>query len=168
VEERKAPSSSASPPRKPLDFALRRLARRGHSRGELSAKMARAGYRDEEIQSTLAFLDSRGYLDDSGFARDVARASSERKLWGPARIERRLRELKLTENDIAGALDEVFPEGEEVAAKRAFERFLRVSRRKKTDAEAERARAYRHLVGRGFSPAIARRVVSTFEFEDTL
>ncbi len=130
--------------------------------------MAHAGYRDEEIRSTLAFLDARGYLNDSGFARDVARASSERKLWGPARIERRLRELKLTETDIAGAIEDVFPEGEELAAKRAFDRFLHVSRRKKGDVEAERARAYRHLVGRGFSPAIARRLVSTSEFEDTL
>jgi regulatory protein len=130
--------------------------------------MARAGYEGEEIRSTLAYLDSKGYLDDSTFARDVARASSERKHWGPARIERRLRELKLSDADIAGALEEVFPEGEEQGARRALERFLSASRRKRSGAAAERARAYRHLVGRGFAPSLARRLVSSFEFGDTL
>lgn len=130
--------------------------------------MARAGYDHEDIRSTLGYLDSRGYLDDSRFAKDLARAGSERKLWGPARIERRLRELKISETHIAGALDEAFPEGEEIAARRAFERFLRISRRKPGDPAAEKARAYRHLVGRGFSPSLVGRLVSTFEFGDTL
>jgi SOS response regulatory protein OraA/RecX len=130
--------------------------------------MIGAGYGAEEIRETLAYLDSRGYLDDAGLARDVARASSEKKLWGPARIERRLRELKLSDADIARALDEAFPEGEETAAMRALERYLRVSRRKREDSNRAKARAYRHLVGRGFSPGLARRLVSKFEFEDTL
>ncbi|MGH9321000.1 MAG: recombination regulator RecX, partial [Vicinamibacteria bacterium] len=75
MEERRAPSSSV----KPFDFALRRLARRSHGTGELSAKMARAGYTAEEIQATVARLQEKGYLDDSAFAREIARASSERK-----------------------------------------------------------------------------------------
>jgi len=162
VRERKARSSSAETP---LGFALKRLARRSHSEGELSKKMARALYSPKEIETTLAFLAERGYLNDAAFAREIALASAERKHWGPARIQQKLRSLDLSENDIAGALVESFPEGEEEAsARRALERFRK---RGGPGGERGRARAYRHLLGRGFSPEVAHRLVSTSDFEDT-
>jgi regulatory protein len=149
----------------PLAFALKRLTRRSHSEGELSKKMARAGYSPQEIEPTLSFLAERGYLNDAAFALEVARASAERKHWGPARIQQKLKSLDLSENDIKGALVESFPEGEEeAAAKRALERFRR---RGGPGGERGRARAYRHLLGRGFSPEVAHRLVSTSIFEDT-
>jgi regulatory protein len=170
VEERKARSSSARrrpafrPP--PLEFALRRLARRSHSRGELTDKLTRAGYSEAEIGETLERLASRGYLDDAALARELARSSSERKLWGPARIERRLRELEIEAGEIEAALEEAFPSGEEVAARRALEKFLRASRR--GGGERARARAYRHLLARGFSPEVVHRLVSARSFDDTV
>jgi SOS response regulatory protein OraA/RecX len=162
VRERKARSSSA---KTPLAFALARLARRSHSEGELSSKMSRAGYSAKEIESTLAFLHERHYLNDGAFAREVARASAERKHWGPARIEQKLKALHLSQDDIEQALSESFPAGEEeAAAKRALERF---AKRVAQGGEAFRARAYRHLLGRGFSPEVAHRLVSSRNFGDT-
>jgi regulatory protein len=162
VEERRARSSSA----KPLDFALRRLARRSHGENELSEKMVRAGYTAAEIAETLVFLRARRYLDDSAFARELARSAAERKRWGPARVEKKLRELKLPERCIESALEEAFPDGELEAARGALEKFLSKPRRD-TSAKRVKARAYRHLLGRGFSPSIAYRLVSTGVFEDT-
>ena len=154
------------PTPKPLDFALRRLSRRAHSEGELEAKMARAGYNDGEIEHTLSFLRERRYLDDPTFARDFAHNRNEHRLWGPARIQARLKQLRLSDKDIDSALSEVFPEGEDEAAKRALDRFLRISKRPVPE-DRRMARAYRHLLTRGFSPSVAHQLVSSIDFEDT-
>jgi SOS response regulatory protein OraA/RecX len=127
--------------------------------------MASAGYRAAQIAETLSYLDERGYLNDAAFARDIARAASERKNWGPARVEQKLKALKLPEDAIQEALSESFPEGEEeVSARRALEKF---EKRIRAVGERGRARAYRHLLRRGFSPDLAHRLVSTRDFGDT-
>ena len=106
-----ASSSSANGPRaKPRDFALARLARRDHSEGELAQKMTRAGYHADEIEQTLSYLRERRYVNDATFARDFCRARAERRRWGPARIEQRLRLLELSEKHIEAALSETFPD----------------------------------------------------------
>ena len=127
--------------------------------------MSRAGYSEKEIAATLAYLHEKSYLNDRAFAREVARAGAERKHWGPARIEQRLKALQLSRDDIAQALSASFPAGEEeAAARRALERF---TRRARPGGETFRARAYRHLLARGFSPEVARRLVSSSDFGDT-
>jgi regulatory protein len=127
--------------------------------------MVRAGYLEEEVHRTLDYLDERRYLDDAVFARDFARARAERKLWGPGRIERRLRELFVRDADIAAALEEAFPVGEGEAARRALDRLLR--REGKGGGLRGRARAYRHLIARGFAPDVVHRLVSGHDFGDT-
>ncbi|MGH9318487.1 MAG: regulatory protein RecX, partial [Vicinamibacteria bacterium] len=131
---------------------------------ELSAKLARAGYTAVETLATVARIEEKVVLDDYAVAREIARASSERKLWGPARIENKLRVLRVGKEDIAGAIEEAFPEGEEEAAARALQKFRK---RAPGGGAPARARAYRHLLGRGFSPDVAHRLVSTSDFGDT-
>jgi SOS response regulatory protein OraA/RecX len=127
--------------------------------------MKLAGYSSEEIDEALAFLHEKGYLNDAAFALDVARASASRKHWGPARVQKKLEELKLSDRHIEDALRQCFPEGEEArSAERTLERFRK---RGGPSGLAGRARAYRHLLGRGFSPEVARRLVSTDDFGDT-
>jgi regulatory protein len=127
--------------------------------------MAQAGYSPPEVEATLSFLEERGYLNDAAFALELARAGAERKHWGPARIQQKLRSLDLSDSDIERALAQSFPEGEEEAsARRALEKF---GRRDGPGGERGRARAYRHLLGRGFSPEVAHRLVSTWNFGDT-
>jgi regulatory protein len=165
VEE--ASSSSADRPKASArDFALARLARRAHSEGELAQKMTRAGYHADEIAETLQFLRERRYVDDRAFARDLACARAERHRWGPARIEQRLRALGLAANHIDAALSEAFPEGERKNAVKELERFLTTDRRK-LSAEKRKARAYRHLLARGFTPETAHELVTARDFEDT-
>ena len=165
-----ASSSSPDEPKRPKararDFALKRLARRAHSEGELTLKMTRAGYPDDAIGETITFLRGRGYLDDAAFARDFARDRADRRRWGPARIEAALGALALTEQAIKGALAEVFPLGEREACERALLHFLANERHLLSPAK-RRARAYRHLLSRGFAPETAQELVTNRDFEDT-
>jgi SOS response regulatory protein OraA/RecX len=77
-----------------------------------------------------------------------------------------LRALHLSEDDIDAAISEIFPEGEEESARRALDRFLRHPRTG-LSREKRMAKAYRHLLTRGFSPSVAHRLVSSPDFEDT-
>ncbi len=135
-----------------LDFAVTQLARRAHSQGELVAKLERAGFTTPEITSTLAKLRAWRYLDDHAFATAFARSASERKHWGPARVSRALRDRGLADHHIDEALSETFPQGESGPIERALARFRRAHRRR-GGAEQQKARAYRHLLARGFSPS---------------
>lgn len=161
VEAGEAPSNSAKeegPKRPILEFAYARLARRAHSEGELSRKMRRAGYSREAISEAFEKLRALRYLDDAAFARDFATAARERKLWGPVRIAHRLRDWGIAETVIRESIENAFREGERVTANRALERFRRVYNQKGT-AESNKAKAYRHLVSRGYSPEIAYEII---------
>jgi len=128
--------------------------------------MARAGYPVEEIVETIDFLRKRRYLDDVAFARDFARERAERRRWGPARIETALKALALADQHIKAALAEVFPFGEREAGERALLRFLSSERRALSPAKRQ-ARAYRHLLARGFTAETAHELVSSRDFGDT-
>jgi regulatory protein len=145
------PRKKGRKPKSALDFALARLARRAHSQGELVAKMERAGYPATEITTTLAKLRSWRYVDDRAFASAFARSVAERKHWGPARVVRALKERGLSARHIEEALSTAFPAGEDQALDEALARFRRNDRRRGS-AEQRKARAYRHLLARGFSP----------------
>jgi regulatory protein len=156
-EEETRRSSSRNPGEKgvteksAMNFALARLARRAYSEGELSAKMERAGYPSTEITATLAKLKAWRYVDDRAFAGAFARSAAERKHWGPSRVARALKERGLSEQDIEQSLSEAFPDGEQRTLDEALARFRRSDHRR-GDAEQKKARAYRHLLARGFSP----------------
>ena len=157
---------TSTPVKKPIDFALRRLSRRSHSKGELVDKMERTGYSYREIEATINYLRKYKYIDDTVFAIQFAQSRSKFNYWGPTRISHRLQELKLQTADIQKALEETFPEGENQAARRAFHRYLEKRNRKKTVSE-QQGRAYRHLLSRGFSGEVSHELVSTYDFGDT-
>jgi regulatory protein len=60
------------------DVALRALTRRDRSRAELEARLARAGVRDGDRESTLERATRVGLVDDSRFAETRARLLAER------------------------------------------------------------------------------------------
>ncbi len=137
--------------RSALDFSLARLAQRAHSEGELTSKMERAGYPADEITSTLAKLRDWRYVDDRAYASAFALSAVEHKRWGPVRIARTLRQRGVSGAFIEEALARVFHEGERKVVEEALARFQRKHRHPGTPVQ-QKARAYRHLLGRGFSP----------------
>jgi len=140
-----------------LGFALGRLARRSYGEQELRRKLEQAGYPAPEIDEVAVWLKGKRYLDDARFAGELGRDRA-RKGWGPARIGLALRERGVGEAEVGRALAETFPQGEEEPLSRALERYRR-SRRGSLADERQRARAYRHLLGRGFSPQAILRAL---------
>ena len=124
--------------------------------------MKREGYSSDEIAATLAKLRDWRYVDDRSYASAFARSATERKHLGPARIIRALRERGVSDALVEEAVAEVFPEGEHQALEEALARFRRKEGRRWT-VEQQKARAYRHLLRRGFSPAAIFDVLGTTE-----
>jgi len=73
----------------PWNAALNLLARRDRSEGELTERLRRKGFAEEEIAATLERCREYGYLDDARFARRRAQnlMSSGRAVGGRLRAE---------------------------------------------------------------------------------
>ncbi|HVE90476.1 MAG TPA: recombination regulator RecX [Burkholderiaceae bacterium] len=129
-----------------LSRAITLLARRDHSRAELSRKLARYLGDDgaAELEHVLGELSRNGLLSDERFAAAVARSRSQR--FGDARIRYDLRRFGVADDLSAAALANLV--GSETARAREV-RSKRFSAR--PTSAAERARQARFLQSRGFS-----------------
>jgi regulatory protein len=126
--------------------ALELLARREHSRRELTRKLGTRGFPNDVIVPVLDELERSGSLADARFT-DVFVRSRIAKGQGPQRIRAELAQRGIADSDAAEALG-----GSEVDWLAA----IRAARRKRFGAElprdyAERARQARFLQYRGFS-----------------
>ena len=126
--------------------ALALLARREHSRRELTRKLASRGFPDDVITPALDELERSGSLADARFTDSFVR-SRVAKGQGPQRIRAELAQRGIGDSDADDAL-----RGSDVD----WRETIRGVRRKKFGAElpadyAERARQARFLQYRGFS-----------------
>jgi regulatory protein len=139
--------------------ALRLLARREHSRAELSTKLAeRHGASPEQIAPLLDELAGRGLQSDARLAESVL-ASQARRL-GPRRIAQTLRRKGLDEGLVAASVAQA-REGElERAAALWRQRFGGAPAPQDPQArQREAARQLRFLLARGYSGDVAHRVL---------
>lgn len=130
------------------------LARREHSRSELTAKLAARGVESEVAEQVLAELSAGALQSDERFAEDYARARIERG-YGPEQILAGLRERGIDEAILLHRVDPRDPIW--------FERLADTRRRRFGDVlpmdPRERARQCRFLVRRGFPVALVRRLL---------
>jgi regulatory protein len=159
--------------------ALRLLSQREHSRTELAKKLgdylslqakadraSGAQDRDQEqnqadtpalshevqINTVLDDFEKRGWLSDARFAEALVRRRSER--YGVRKIKDELQRAGVASDDSAALLDGL-KNTEFERAKELFERkFDGVSEDQKM-----RARQYRFLVSKGFTPEIVAKVI---------
>lgn len=133
--------------------ALRYLARREHSRWELTRKLEQAGFAVEEIAPLLDEFEEKSWLSDRRFAESYV--ADHRARSGSVKLAYDLRQRGLSDAVIELA----------VGAHRDSEltRARAVWRKKfgapPSDAP-ERARQIRFLNGRGFSPEAVRRLIA--------
>jgi regulatory protein len=133
-------------------YALKALAARALSLGEMRSKLERRALRKTDVDAVIRRLKDVGFLNDERFAASYASWRMDSRL-GRRRVERDLRARKVApqlaqrvvENAYAGA-DESEMLREHIA-----------KRTRRTGLPADRramAALYRHLVVAGFSPSL--------------
>lgn len=147
-----APHEQRAPSLK--DRALRWLARREHSRQELSAKLLRAAAdagATPEIEALLDQLEASGLLSSARFVENRVHARVAR--FGNRRIEHELRQHGLVPD---AATQDQLRATELTRAREVWrKRFGKLA-----TSPAERARQARFLAARGFPGDIVRKLVS--------
>jgi len=134
--------------------AIAALARRDYSRFELARKLSEHEPDEQVVEGLLDELTQKGFLSDERFALATARRLSAR--YGRARVEQTLSGHNLDRGLIDQALTLATQEsGSEL--RRAFEVWQKRFGRPPADLP-EKAKQFRFLTSRGFSPDVLRRL----------
>lgn len=132
--------------------ALAMLARREHTRAEMTRKLSPHAESPEQIEKLLDALAARGWLSEERFAE--ARANTLARKFGSRKLEYDLRSR--------GVSDEVVERTVEQALTRELDN-CRAAWEKKFGVlpqnAAERGRQMRFLAGRGFSAEAVRQIL---------
>ena len=150
------------PKKSAMEKAMRLLSRRALSERELLNKLCAAGYPFREARDAVAECRKRGYVNDEAFAADYPELLAGRCLGG-----RRIR-LALRKRGIPAELqEEPLEAAAETEAERASEALaykLRLLARE-TDPRRKREKAFRFLIGRGFSCESCRTALERADFD---
>lgn len=145
-----------------MNAALRALAVRGHSTGELREKLRRRGER-EDVDAVIQSLKEAGYLDDRRFAENYAAGRLENNL-GKLRVLRDLRQRRVAGELAAKVTEAAYRDTNEA---QLIEQFLERKYRGKrlgeflTD-EKNLAAAFRRLRYAGFSAGASITVLKRY------
>lgn len=134
--------------------ALRLLARREHTRQEISRKLAPLAESAEQLEALLDELTQRGWLSDQRYV--VARYASRAARLGDARLAYELRARGVSDELVGDAL--ASGESELTRARRVWQQRFG-SEAAVTVSAAELSRQMRFLAARGFSGATIRRLL---------
>jgi regulatory protein len=128
---------------------LKMLARRELSEMQVRTRLARRAYQRPDIDDAIARLRAEGAIDDNRAARTIARTAAARRGLGKRRARMQIDAAGIERAIAAAAVDEVF---NEIDAQALLQSALarRLRGRTRIEDEAEMARLFRYLVGRGF------------------
>jgi len=155
---------SSEPQQRARQVALRFLAARARTEGEVRARLSRAGLGDE-ADGVVRWLRGLGYVDDEAFAGARSRALLAPGRLGPREVERRLVKAGLSAELAQSAVGRALrgEDGRPLAlAERELCRALAERRARRPLGaldERERGRLARFLLGRGFSAAAVAAVL---------
>jgi regulatory protein len=153
------------------DAALRLLAVRARSRGELVERLTRKGFAAEGVREVIQSLSEVGLVDDEVFARAWAEERSRLRPIGPRRLARELAQKRVDPELAARVADETFARSPELElARKALAPKLRTGPGRNPSRESRqrrRRRLFAFLVRRGFSYEVASQVVAEAEAQAT-
>jgi regulatory protein len=142
----------------PYELALRALGRKERTESELRSWLADRGVGEAEIAEVVELLAEAGAVDDEDFARRYAEDKRSLAGWGPGRIGEALAARGVAREHIDAALE---VDDEERLLERAVA--LLRDRELRCTSEAERDRALRLLVRRGYPLETGYEAVRTAE-----
>lgn len=159
IAELPDPAPAAEPDR-PVrtvsEDAIRLLARRARSSGELRRELSAAGHDASDVEATVLECESSLYLDDLGLARVLTEGLRERKRASRSQIRMKLRERLLPDGVIEQALGELDDDEEhELLRQAARDRARKMSG---LDRQTAERRLLGFLARRGWSGERAVRV----------
>lgn len=132
--------------------AIDTLARRDHAEGELSRKLAHAGFSEGAVASALDRARGQRFIDDARFASYFIE-ERKRAGWGRHRIEQDLARRGVDIHDVPGYPDEFFSDSDDL------ERAFALVMRKPVPEVRGREKLIRSLVSKGFSYGVAASAV---------
>jgi regulatory protein len=135
------------------DYALRVLARRAHSSGELSKKLAFRAEAPADVGTTMDKLREYGFADDTKFSEAFAGSRLQNQGFGRLRVLHELRSKRVSPAIAAKAVEKAFDGTDEP---QLIQNFLDRKYRGKNlkqflQEEKNLASAYRRLRNAGFS-----------------
>jgi regulatory protein len=145
-------------------YALKVLAGRAHSMGELKEKLRRRATRASDVDDAVGRLKELGYLDDRRFAEGFAAARLTNDRFGPGRVLQDLRQRRvappLAERTVQKAYEGV---DQEALIEEWVRRKYRLAAREGLFQEdKDLAAAYRRLLRAGFRTGEILRVLKRF------
>jgi len=145
-------------------YALRVLAGRAHSTGELREKLRRRAARVEDVDDVLARLKQDGYLDDRRFAESFAAARLANDRFGRGRVLQDLRQRRVAPALAEKTVRQVY---EDVDEQKLIEEWIRrkyraAEREGLFQEEKDLAAAYRRLLRAGFRTGEILRALKKF------
>jgi regulatory protein len=161
---------------RPLDaeglwsYALKALAGRAHSKGELREKLRRRAERVDDIDDILARLQDHGYLDDRQFAESFASARLSNDRFGRGRVIQDLRHRRVAPTVAESSVSKVYEEVDEQALIDDWIRrkYRLAPREGLFQDEKDLAAAYRRLLRAGFRTGDIVRALKRFAKDPAL
>lgn len=139
--------------------ALRLLARREHSRAELTRKLSDPEVDPAQLEALLDDLQADGSLSEARLAEQLVHAARGR--YGVRRVAEKLREKGVGEDTLAQA-GEVLRQQDLDSARTAWRKRFKAP----PATLQERAKQARFLAGRGFSREVIRQVLAGADIDD--
>lgn len=145
-------------------YALRVLAGRAYSIGELREKLRRRAQRAGDVDGILARLKDHGYLDDRRFAEGFAAARLSNDRLGQSRVLRDLRQHRVAPSLAEKTVQKVYQEvDEEALIEEWIRKKYRLAQREGLFHEdKDLAAAYRRLLRAGFRTGKIVKVLKRF------
>jgi regulatory protein len=153
--------------RKTFERAVKLLAARPRSVGELRERLLRGKNTNEEIVETvIARLSEYGYLNDERFAFSYASYKVKQKPVGRRRLEQDLKFKKVDAGVVNEALEMVFAEtSEEQLIDQAIAKRIRIRGKPKNRLEAKSL--FDHLLRQGFDFELVSEKIRSLTTDDT-
>jgi regulatory protein len=146
------------------EYALRVLARRAHSSGELRQKLAARAQSPADVDATMNKLGEYGFADDAKFSEAFAGSRLQNQGFGRLRILHELRSKRISSAIAAKAVEKAFDGTDEL---QLIQNFLDRKYRGKDlkqflQEEKNLASAYRRLRNAGFSSSGSMTILKRY------
>ena len=139
-----------------FDKALTHLSAMRKTEKQIRAYLAEKGYLPTVAEYVLEKLRSYNFVNDEEYAEAYVEHAAKRK--GGRMIRMELRGKGVADEDIDAALSQVDEETEMTAATGILQKYMRGKEASKENLQ----KAYRHLMGKGFSYDVAKSALSVF------